>query len=425
MDIQLITIGNELLNGKIQDLNGHWLAKFCYKNHINLQKVHIIGDNFLQFSKALLDSLTSSSVVIISGGLGPTEDDLTKSMMSSFFDKKIVTSPEALAIAQAHYKRGNREFDPKKIHYGDIPQDFIPINNPVGYAPGLAYLAPKTGVNKFDIITCAPGVPSEFQAMVEEEIYPLILKHKRVSDSLKKHVVIKSWKISESKIFNSLCTNLWDDLSAYGEVSSLPHYLGVDIGVFIQCKTQEEIEKKEAAIIAVVKASELATYIWHIGGESLEELIILKAKEKNLKIGFAESCTGGLLASSITDIAGSSAVLWGSVVSYSNEVKEKVLAVNNETLKSFGAVSLETAKEMAQGALVNMNVDIAISTTGIAGPGGGSKEKPVGTVAIGFATKKNKDVKSELFNFRGDRKVLKSTFTKAALYTLLEVIESH
>ncbi len=148
MNIQLITIGNELLNGKIQDLNAHWLAQFCYKNHINLSKVHIIGDNHLQFTKALIDSLASTNIVIISGGLGPTEDDLTKAMMASFFDKEIKEDQSALEMAKAHYARTNREYDPDKISYGKIPEGFIPIHNPIGYAPGLAYIDPKNGMAK-------------------------------------------------------------------------------------------------------------------------------------------------------------------------------------------------------------------------------------------------------------------------------------
>ncbi len=162
--------------------------------------------------------------------------------------------------------------------------------------------------------------------------------------------------------------------------------------------------------------------VWQYGNLSLEEFIIKRAKEKNLTIAFAESCTGGLSASTLTDISGSSAVFLGSVVAYANKVKQNVLGVKEETIKEFGAVSIETAKEMAKGMKKISNADIVISFTGIAGPTGGSEEKPVGTVAIGWATNNSSD--SKIYNFKGDRIKLKQRFCHRGLYKLLEIINS-
>jgi nicotinamide-nucleotide amidase len=415
MKIQLITIGNELLNGKIQDKNAHWLAKFCYQHNLSLEKVQVVGDEDKQFKMAMEHALNNGDVVLTSGGLGPTRDDITKRMLADIFRKPIVKNEQAWEITESHYARFHKEFTAKNLDYGNIPQDFIPFSNPVGFAPGLGYV---TEENK--VIAAMPGVPSEFKAMLTEVIFPFIQEKLPRPKSFFKHVIVKTYKIPEAKIFKELCPNLWEQLEPFGELSSLPHPAGVDVGVKLQEESQQAIDKKEREIIDLITATALKDYIWHIGPESIEEVIIQKAKEKNLTIGFAESCTGGLCADRMTNVSGSSSVFWGSVVSYSNDVKSNVLKVKADTLKQYGAVSEETALEMAIGAREALGVDIAVSTTGIAGPGGGSEEKPVGTVGIGFATKD--DSRSRLHRYYGDRESLKFSFSQGALFTLMDRI---
>lgn len=412
MNFDLIIVGNELLNGKIEDRNTHYIAKELYKHGHNLRKVHIIGDEEKLYFEALDAAFNKSDVVITTGGLGPTKDDLTKSILAKYFDKEILPSEKAMEIAQFHYKRGNREYDAEKIQYHMFPKDFDVVLNPVGYAPGLSYK--KDG----KVVFATPGVPTEFQAMLSKEILP---KLAQTSEKQIKHVIVKTWKVPEAKIFHDLCPTLWDELSQFGEVSSLPHMTGVDIGVKLigDAKTNTE---NELRVLQIINSSAIKEHIWHIGPETMEEVIIKEATAKKLKIGFAESCTGGLLASKITDVSGSSAVFWGSVVSYANEVKMKSLNVKQDTLKAFGAVSRETAYEMAKGAREHLAVDIAITTTGIAGPGGGSKEKPVGTVGIGISTNTHTD--SEIYYFTGTRTSLKERFARVALLKLLEAIRN-
>lgn len=408
MKFELIIIGSELLNGKIQDKNIHWFSKFCYDNNYLLTGVQIIADSKNDFNTAVDKAIKKADIIITTGGLGPTQDDLTKSLMAEYFDRSIEHNDEAKKITLSHYNRGNRKFNPDKVKYSEIPKDFKALYNPTGYAPALCYEFEK---NKYIFNT--PGVPTEFQSVVNESILPLLEK----SDHFSKHIIIKTWKLPEANIFTKLCPDLWDQLAQFGEVSSLPHLLGVDIGIRI---TKAQDEKK---IIDLINTTKLKEYIWHIGSESLEEVIINKANKKNIKFGFAESCTGGLCASRITDTSGSSSVFWGSIVSYSNEVKVKALNVSEQTLIDHGAVSIQTAKEMAQGALKSMNVDIAITTTGIAGPGGGSIEKPVGTVGIGVANKEKSS--SKIYNFNGNREELKFRFSQIALFTLLEQINEY
>lgn len=414
MKANFIIIGNELLNGKIKDLNTEILAKSLFSLGISLNKVQIIPDEQLSFKEAFTTSLNEGELIFISGGLGPTKDDLTKSFLANFYGESLVENEKAFETAKSHYQRAKREYDKELIHYHLLPTSFQPIYNPIGYAPGI-YI----NKNQKQIFSL-PGVPNEFEAMIKEEIMPRFLQP---SGKHFKNIIIKTWKIPEAKIFTELCPNLWDELSSEGQVSSLPHIMGVDIGIFIEASTQEEINEKENKILFKISNGKLKEYIWHIGPEQLEEVIIKEAKAKNLKIGFAESCTGGLCASRITNFSGSSEIFWGSIVSYANEVKTNTLGVASETLKNYGAVSQETAEEMAIGALKQLGVDIVVTTTGIAGPGGGSKEKPVGTVGIGVANKQFS--KGKIYHFTGNRIHLKQNFSEIALMTLLNQIRSH
>jgi nicotinamide-nucleotide amidase len=415
MKIQLIIIGNELLNGKIQDQNTKFLAKLAHKFHLELTKVHIIQDDEDAFSKIIASAWEESDLVITSGGLGPTKDDITKDMLAKFFHRELIEDSNALKIVSKQYQEKQREYN-SKLHYQFIPEDFSVIYNKVGFAPGLKF------VEKNKMIVSLPGVPHEYQTMLEEEVFPEFLKYHKPK-IFQKHVVVRTYKIPEAKIFYKVAPKLWEELKMFGEVSSLPHAYGVDIGVKIKADEEDELQSIENEIIHVIKNTELSEFIWHIGEESLEEVIIKEASDKNLTFGFAESCTGGLCASRITDISGSSSVFWGSVVSYANEVKMKSLNVKADTLKSHGAVSSETAHEMAIGAKEHLGVDIAITTTGIAGPGGGSKDKPVGTVGIGWASRDKAG--SEVFHLNGNREQLKLRFSQVALFTLLEKIREY
>lgn len=410
--IDFIVIGDELLNGKISDRNVAQLAKITHKNQHTLNQVHIIGDNEKQFNLAMKQALSQADVVITSGGLGPTKDDQTKNMLAQYFAKPLQESKDALDLSKKIYQEKGREYDHDKFDYHILPKDFIAFNNPSGFAPGLSFEL------QGQLIFSTPGVPHEFSNMLETEIAPKINKKFKTSENLY-HFTARTWKIPESKIFGEVAPGLWDELEKLGKVSSLPHIFGVDIGVSISSEksSREEIQKK---LENIIDSSPIKEFVWQYGTKSLAELIVAEASQKNLTIGFSESCTGGLCASMITDVSGSSKVFWGSVVSYANEVKIKSLGVSIDTLNSYGAVSEQTALEMAVGARNQLGVDIAVSTTGIAGPGGGSIDKPVGTVGIGFATGTSSS--SKVYQFKGDREILKQRFANKALITLLEIV---
>lgn len=410
MNIELICIGDELLSGRTQDKNGPWLARFFERCGYSLKRITTIHDDDQEIQNALTAAFSRSSVVILSGGLGPTKDDLTKASLAKFYKVNLVDDTKTRKIAENNYLRRGKEFFPESNFYQLIPQGFTTCNNPKGLAPGLIKMESSK------ILLAGPGVPWEFAAMVEEEFFPLIEKTFGEEKRILGKMTIRTQGIPEESIFFSLVPNLWEELSRFGKVASLPNVHGVDI--VISNIDKPKIFEKE--IKNLVKKSSLAPYVWQFGNLSIEELILKLAKKRKIKIGLAESATGGLISHRLTNVSGSSDQYNGCVVSYSNESKIKILGVKPVTLRKNGAVSLEVAKEMAQGAQKALRANLTVSITGIAGPSGGSKKKPVGTVCIGWAL--GKKYGAETFLFKGDRDALKSIFSQKALFIMLKIL---
>jgi nicotinamide-nucleotide amidase len=418
LTVSLIVIGDEILYGRTADLNGTWMSKYLFKVGLNLKSIKFVRDNDQEIERALDSATLESDIIITSGGIGPTLDDKTKNILAKYFDKKIVEREDVAKIVTENYLRFGREWKQNLNFYHHFPTDFIPINNPTGLAPGIGYF----DQNKGKLILSGPGVPREFQAMNEFEFYPLIKKYfgEKIKENFQVHIRTKS--IPEEKIFNELCPNLWNELETFGKVSSLPHIIGIDIVVSFQADQAEFLLRKNK-IVSIIENSQLKEYVWQYGNESINQMVLNLAKDKKLTFSFAESCTGGLTSSKITDLSGSSAVFLGSIISYDNLVKESQLQVPKEILEKFGAVSKECAEKMAMGARINLKTDIAISLTGIAGPSGGTKEKPVGLVYIGVSTPSKNYARS--FNFPGDRTRLKDRFSEMALLMLLETLKEY
>jgi len=403
MDIRLIVIGDELLSGRISDKNGPHLGAFLNKQGLNLTEIKIVGDDETDLLSAFKEY--EGKITLVCGGLGPTQDDITKKVMGSFFNLEIKESDKALEIAKENYSRRGLDLEPKTNFYHHIPESVMPLNNPTGLAPGLAL------IKKDFAFICLPGVPIEFGGMLEEEVFPLLKKNFKLGIKSRGRINIRTFGIPEEMIFHEGPV-LWKKLSKYGKVASLPHALGVDIEVSrIDLNTHPNFEEEIKNVIGPLK-----DYVWHYGDDSLEEVVLSLAKKKNIMIGLAESCTGGLIANRLTNVAGSSSSFMGGIVSYTNDIKVDLLGVKEETLKAHGAVSSETAEEMAQGAAIKLGADITIAVTGIAGPDGGSAEKPVGTLGIGYYYQGKSG--SEVINLKGNRKNLKYLFSQKGLFTL-------
>ncbi len=411
----MIVIGDEILNGRTTDLNGSFLSKYLFKKGLNFKALRFIHDDEEEINKALTDSMNESDIVITSGGIGPTLDDKTKKTLAAFFGKKIIERSDVAEIVTKNYQQFGRNWEPNQNHYHFFPEDFIATNNPRGLAPGIAYYDEK----RRKLIAAGPGVPREFTEIVDCEFFPLIKKifSERIFEF--QQTVIRTKGVAEEKIFNELCPTLWSDLERFGKVSSLPHTIGIDI--VVSFTGNSELHKKNSAEIKkIIEAGALKDHVWQYGNRPINELVLEKALELKIDFSFAESCTGGLTSSKITDLAGSSNVFLGGAVTYSNESKTNILNVKQSTIEKFGAVSIEVATEMALGAKDKFKSNYAISLTGIAGPSGGSIEKPAGTVAIGYASHKKSGAK--LFQFPGDRIRRKERFSDMALLILLELM---
>jgi len=416
LKVSMIVIGDEILNGRTVDLNGSWLSKYLFKMGLEFKAMRFIQDNTTEINNALTASLIESDIVITSGGIGPTLDDKTKNTLANFFKKKIIERSDVAEIVRRNYGQFGRTWKPEQNHYHFFPEDFVATNNPRGLAPGIVYYEK----NENKLIMAGPGVPREFTEIVDKEFFPLIKKYfaNRIKENFQ--TVIRTMGVAEEKIFTELCPTLWSDLEKFGKVSSLPHTIGIDIVIsYYGNQTSHETTKSE--IKKIIQNSLLSEHVWQYGNKSINELVLEMAILKKVTFSFAESCTGGLVASKITDLSGSSSVFMGGVISYANEAKRDLLDVSPETLNKVGAVSIEVAKEMAKGALLKFQTDYAVSITGIAGPTGGSAEKPVGTVVIGHASKNKNGARS--FQFPGDRIRIKDRFSDMALLTLLHLIE--
>jgi nicotinamide-nucleotide amidase len=413
MQVGLLIIASEVLDGKVADTNTQTLSLFLRSHHLELSQTLTVRDHPAAIHQGLDFLFQACQLVITSGGLGPTPDDLTKAAIATFLQRKIIFSSAAMQVAQENYQRFDRVFPGKEHGYSFLPEHFMALPNSAGYAPGLY------GADGNRLIFSAPGVPREFRAMLEDHLIKLLspqLKGSKFLDA----IVIRTSKIPEEKIFGELDTKLWQKLESFGEVSSLPVISGVDIVVKTSSDSEAGLELKRQGIDKILQASPLKSYIWHLGAESLEQVIVTRAISKNIRFGFAESATGGLCSHRITNVAGSSSVFMGSVISYAEAVKTSELGVDAASMATHGVVSQATAEAMARGLATHLKLDLAVSITGYAGPGGGSADKPVGTVCIGLWYQGQ--LSSQQLRFYGDREQLKNRFAQAALMALLEAM---
>jgi len=412
---QIVIIGDELLVGRIQDTNTQVIAKWLGAQGFELTQVTITSDRPESLLHCLTKALEGSDLVLTTGGLGPTEDDITKQIIAKLAGTKLEKNEEAIRLAKLHYGRIDKDWNQQTNSYHLIPQGVEPILNPAGLAPGLSLA--KDG----KLLLSAPGVPRELKAMLEGPFIELLERHfpKRINDH--QVMTIRTFGTPEEKIFFEMMPNLWQELSHEGKVSSLPQILGVDIHLSFRGSPQDQMAMTEKWQQRL-KGSPLEEHIWSYEFKSIEEVVLEKAREKDLKIALAESCTGGLVANRLTNISGSSSHFKGGVVAYANEVKQGVLKVKEDSLREYGAVSEVVATEMAEGVLNVLQSDVSLSLTGIAGPGGGSEHKPVGTVCIGTASNKLAEAKTYLY--RGDRAFLKRRFSEVGLHRLRKIIEN-
>lgn len=404
MKAELISIGTELLLGDIVNTNAQFLAKELATLGIDVYHQCVIGDNEERVLKAFEEAFDRCDMIITTGGLGPTQDDLTKELGAKYFNKKMILHEPSLEWIKNYLDIKDEEVLEANKNQAYFPEGAIILPNEKGTAPG-AIISEN---NKTLIIL--PGPPKEMKAMFTNHVVEYLSD---ITGEVIKSKTLRIFGIGESlmaKKLNDIIQN-----STNPTVAPYAKDYEVTLRVTAKEKSEEKCEDLINPTCEEIK-SILGEYIYGEGETSLDSVVAELLCNKKLSISTAESCTGGMIAATLISYPGISDVFKEGAVTYSNEAKMKRLGVKEETLNNFGAVSEETAREMVEGIAREAKTDIAISTTGIAGPGGGTEEKPVGLVYIGIYIKGNVIVAK--FNFTGDREAIRRKTTMNALNIL-------
>ena len=398
MKAGIFLVGTELLNGATIDTNSIYIAEELNKYGIEIEFKMTVRDVMDEIVKALKYAKKNVDLVILTGGLGPTDDDITKEAMAKFLKKKLVVDEKEKQELLKKYKAYK---NPNKTNFKEVekPEGAISFKNDVGMAPAV-YV---------DGLVAFPGFPNELKNM-----FPKFLKYYVKENNLKSQIYIKD--IITYGIGESVLETTVKDLFTEGDI--FYEFLVKDYGTLIRLQTKIENKKNVAKIVKKLY-NRISEFIIGEDDDRIENTIYecLNSGEKPLTISTAESCTGGMIASKLIEVPGISKNFIESIVSYSNEAKIKRLKVKKETLEKYGAVSEEVAREM----LAGLKTDIAISTTGIAGPDGGTKDKPVGLVYIGIKVKD--EVKVFKRELKGDRNKIRQRAMMHALYNLLKILK--
>lgn len=372
---ELLTIGDEILYGQIVDTNSQWMGVELSNMGIRVVRKTSVGDIESEILQAFKEAEERADIILITGGLGPTNDDLTKPCLAKYFNCDLVMNEEALAEVTEFFKSRGRELTELNRLQAALPSACEKITNPVGTAPGMWF---KKG-NK--VFISMPGVPHEMKKMMEERIMPRLKK--QFDLPVIYHKVIRTIGQGESFLADKIKD--WENaLPQHIKLAYLPS-LG-EVKLRLTCfgsslkALEEEAEKQTSALKQLIDQ-----YIYGYGEEPIEVVIGNMLRERNMTLSIAESCTGGKVSSMITSVPGSSAYFQGSIIPYSYDIKMSQLGVNEETLNQYGAVSEQTIKEMATLVREKFKTSIGVATSGIAGPGGATPEKPVGTVWIALA----------------------------------------
>ena len=373
----IINIGDELLIGQVINTNAAFISRQLNATGIDVAEVVTIGDDAFHIESALHRALSQSDIVLITGGLGPTKDDITKNVLCRFFGQTLVEDSTVLQNIKRIFDARGYELTETNHRQAWVPDRCTVINNVLGTAPCMWF-----DTDEGKVVVSLPGVPFEMEHLIAEEVVPRLQQHLGMGCILHKNIIVQG--IGES--FLSDLIEPWE--KALPDSIKLA-YLPVAGMVKLRLTARGgEAEHLHSDITdAVKKLYPLAgQYIVGEDRESVPELVSDVMRSRHLWLATAESCTGGAIASGLTALAGASDYFKGGVVAYSNEVKMSLLGVKSATLERYGAVSEQTAREMAEGVRTRMNADYGIATTGIAGPGGGTPDKPVGTVWTAIAS---------------------------------------
>ena len=411
MKLEVVTIGTELLLGHILDTNAAELGATLAAAGVEIVRRTSVADRPEQIRAAVQEALDRTGFVITTGGLGPTRDDMTKKEVAAIFNKPLVLDAAVLRSLEERFRRLGRPMPAVNRTQAEVPAGATVLPNPRGTAPGLWV---EDGGR---VVVMLPGVPSEMRGLLAEEVLPRIVAQGGAG------IVVRSRTVRTTGIAESALAELVggiEDEIAPLTLAYLPSTEGVDLRVTAWGLREDEAEHRLAATSAMLRerAGE-----HHYGGDGtdLAAVVLDQLRARQLRLAVAESCTGGLLGSRITGVPGASDVFAGGIVAYDNPVKHELLDVPDALLNAHGAVSEEVVVAMAAGAQRRFGVDAALAVTGIAGPGGGSQEKPVGTVWL--AARLGSDARALKRIFLGDRGEIRARSAQAVLDLLRRLMD--
>ncbi len=372
---EVVTIGDEILYGQITDTNTQWMSTELDKIGIKTVRKSSVGDQEDKILQILAEAESRADIILLTGGLGPTKDDITKKMLCKYFDDELVINEDALAfITDFFVKRGRPMTELNRLQAA-VPSRCTYLANKTGTAPGMWFERNGT------VFVSMPGVPHEMKYLMANEVIPRLKTF--FETPIIYHKMIRTIGVGESFLAEKI-ENWEDNLPEHIKLAYLPSFGQVRLRLTAVGTDEEQLKKEVDAEIEKVLPL-IGSSVFGFDNDDLEVAIGKELKKQGLTVSAAESCTGGYISHMFTKVAGSSAYFMGSVVSYDNSVKVNVLGVNSETIAQHGAVSEETVTQMAEGARKLMKTDFAIATSGIAGPDGGTPEKPVGTLWIACA----------------------------------------
>ncbi len=391
MQATIITIGDELLYGQTVDTNSAYMGRELALLGIRVREILSISDEKAAILEAVARAEQASDLVLITGGLGPTKDDITKSTLAQYFDTQLVSNPEILALLEAFFASRNRPMLQSNIDQALMPEACTPLRNDRGSAWGMWF--EKNG----KAFVSMPGVPFEMEALMQQQVLPKVKQYFRLPVIVHKHILTagkgESFLAEEIAIFE-------DNLPANIKLAYLPNIGSVKLRLTAhgtdRATVQQQLDEQVTKLV-----TQIDHCIYGFDEDKLEAVVGKLLLEKGKTIATAESCTGGYIASQLTLVPGCSAYYYGSVVSYTYDSKREVLGVKQETLDNHGAVSEETVREMLLGVCSKLGTDYGIATSGIAGPDGGTPDKPVGTVWVAYGSPT--DMRTKKLSFKGNR----------------------
>lgn len=394
MQVEIINTGSEILLGRTLNTHAQWLARRLLELGLTITRQIAVADTAQNIAASVKECLRRADLVITTGGLGPTSDDLTRQVLAEMLGRPLHEDPAIVAHIERRFAERKRHMPPSTRVQALVPAGAQVLPNRNGTAPGLALEVspnPFRADGKSSWLILLPGPPRELRPMFIESVVPLLAKTFPSLEPVFSRT-LRTVGLGESAVEERIAAGLQKLLPAGLQIGYCAHIGQVDVRLEARGEQRESLVHEAEAVVR----NEVGDHIFGDGDETLEAVIVRLLTERKQTLALAESCTGGFISNKITNVPGASAVLLAGLITYANEAKQKFLGVRGETLAAHGAVSESVAREMAEGARRETGADFAIAVTGIAGPGGGTPDKPVGTVFIALASARGTTAEKQL-----------------------------